>query len=341
LIIIPKLPTDTTNPELVPIAMILETRLDCLALYLRVIRYFAQQGFYGEALRWEDSDESPIYIAKRAEDTEGKQEANILPAVLIGIGGYVTGEKFLGKSRVATSLKGETSLSDMDTSLSLLIQGRSELEVYNLADKTALFLDSVKGDILGSAINLDHMSGISVGQVRKLVPKSGNPYVWECELRISISVNRLYMTARYPGKSPDPRVNSGKFAGESGDQHKEDTTSKRPMLSFASFTIEAGVAPSDYEFVVSEQHIFDDQGVKSAEAYAASRAAYSISMDPNGNFGNVPIGAPSASRDLVIEVESLGEATFDIVLPDEFRISSPGADILFSDLTGIPMKKES
>lgn len=267
MIIVPERSPNITNPEVIPIRMILETRMDALALYLRVLRYLGQKGAWGENLRWSDDPESPgIYIAKYSSNSIGK-DANPLPAILVGIGGYQTGEQFLTHSAVdIDTYRGTTKMTMMNTNISISVRGQNEQQTYMIADTTSLLLDNVKPEITAAALNLDYMSGISVGPVNKLTDPSGNPYLWECNMSFSVSIRRFYVSKNYTGlRTPDPATDSGSVlylgqAGEVGQYLFQDN--KRPMFALADFkvTIEGDTSKGEEpEVTVFEQSIFQQR----------------------------------------------------------------------------------
>lgn len=238
MIIVPEKAPHNTNPEVIPVRMILETRLDALALFLRVFRYLGQKGAWGPKLIWSDDPEkSGIYIAKYAANSIGK-DANPLPAILLSIGGYQTGEQFLTQSAVDIDPKnGTTKMTIVSTSISVSIRGQNEQQTYMIADRSSLLLDAARPQIVAAADNLDHMSGISVGPVNKLTDPSGNPYLWECNLGFSITVNRFFNTKNYTGfKTPDPAAdNDGLFLGMAGEVKRKSYREDRPMFALADF----------------------------------------------------------------------------------------------------------
>lgn len=262
MIIIPEKSPNSTNPELIPIKMILETRMDALALYLRVFRYFGQKGAWGEKLRWcDDQDKSGIYIAKYSSNSIGK-DINPLPAILLGIGGYQTGELFMSQSAVdIDQSRGTTKLTHMNTTISVSVRGQNEQQTYMIADRTSMLLDVAKPQIVAAAQNLDYMSGINVGQVSKLTDPSGNPYIWECNLGFSVSINRFYASKNYTGyKTPDPSEDSGAslYLGQAGEVGKKNWAQDRPMLALADFKaiIDNNSADGDEPEVIFETQIF-------------------------------------------------------------------------------------
>lgn len=238
MIIVPEKSPTSSNPELIPIRMILETRLDALALFLRVFRYLGQKGAWGDKLRWSDDPESEgIYIAKYSANSIGK-DANPLPAILLGIGGYQTGEQFLSQSAVdINQTEGTTKMTKVSTGISVSVRAQNEQQAYFIADTTSLLLDAVKPEITAAALNLDYMSGISVGPVNKLTDPSGNPYLWECNLSFNIVVNRFFNIKKYAGfKSPDPAVDEdGLHLGLAGEVKRKNYKEDRPMLALADF----------------------------------------------------------------------------------------------------------
>lgn len=238
MIIVPEKSPANANPEVIPIRMILETRLDALALYLRVFRYLGQKGAWGPKLIWcDDQEKSAIYIAKYASNSIGK-DANPLPAILLSIGGYQTGDKFLSQSAVSISPEdGTTKMTTVGTAISVTVRGQNEQQTYLLADRTSLLLDAVRPQITAAALNLDYMSGISVGPVNKLTDPSGNPYIWECNLSFNIVVNRFYNTKNYAGfKTPDPAADTeGLPLGAAGKVGHKNFKEDRPMLALADF----------------------------------------------------------------------------------------------------------
>lgn len=329
MIIIPRRPLDNNNPELLPIQMIIETRLDVLAVYLRVLRYLGSIGVYGKSLVWEDSPDSRLYIAKLSANSIGK-DANPVPAILVSVGGYQTGEKYLSQSMVSSGRDGSARLTEMNPPVSIVVRGRDELEATRLADLTSGYLDTLRPDILASVVNLEFMSGIGVGAVDKLRDNSGNPYLWECSLGFSVSVNRYYTTKRYPGGSPDPRINKGVFVGSAGEQAKEDPRSARPIFAYADFVIQAGTPEDGYDYTVSTQMIFDDTGEHTQEQAVEAGAAFTVSMSPDGNFGDVTVGEPGGERPLSIVMNTPGKAEMELTVPEGFMINVPG----FEDLPG-------
>jgi len=322
MIIVPVKPVDSTDPELLPIRMIIEDRMDIIALYLRVLRHVSARGGMGETLRWEDSDTSPIYIAKHASGTEFANEVNPLPALLIKIGGYRTNEMFLSQSMVNTHQEGSSRLSDLSPSIRISVRGRSEPETYRLSDILSKHLDTLRPAILASALNLEFMSGITTGEVYHLNDTSGSPYVWECNLDFSVSVNRYMMTAMYPAISPDPRKNKGLFLGTAGDQSKEDPNSTRPMFAYSDFVLKAGTPEDGYPYTVSTQMIFDEQGADTVLKKSNVSAAFEVSADLA--FGTVPAGHSTEIREVTVALASPGRGDFEMVFPDGVSPDIPG-----------------
>jgi hypothetical protein len=268
--------------------MIIEDRMDIIALYLRVLRHVSARGGLGDSLCWHDGDNSPVYIAKQASSTEFANEVNPLPALLVKIGGYRTAEMFMSQSMVNTHQDGSSRLSELNTSVRISVRGRSEPETYRLADVLSKHLDTLRPAILASALNLEAMSGISTGEVYRLNDTSGNPYIWECTLDFYVNVNRYMMTAKYPTVSPDPRKNKGLFLGTAGEQSKEDPLAFRPMFAYADFVLKAGTEEDGYPYTVSTQMIFDEQGSDTVLKKNKVSAAFEVSADLA--FGDVQAG---------------------------------------------------
>lgn len=263
MIIIPEKSPESTDLELLPIKMILETRMDALALFLRVLRYLGQKEVWGPKLVWSDDPEnSGIYIAKYSSNSIGK-DANPLPAILVGIGGYQTGELFMSHSAVDISPDfGTQKMTKMDTNISIAVRGQNEQQTYIIADVLSAMLDIVRPEVLAAAYNLDSMSGISVGPVNKITDPSGNPYIWECNLGFHISINRFYMTKNYAGKkTPDPAVDSEDkiYLGTAGKVGRKNFKQNKPMLAYADFVATVPGVTSDEgpEVTVYETNIFD------------------------------------------------------------------------------------
>jgi len=64
MIITPLKPRSTTDPELLPIQMIVQTRLDIIKVFLRVFRYMGSIGVFGDNLIWTDDKDSKLHIQK-------------------------------------------------------------------------------------------------------------------------------------------------------------------------------------------------------------------------------------------------------------------------------------
>lgn len=263
MIIAPDVSANSKDPELIPVHMILETRMDALALYLRVLRYFGQKGVWGDNLRWKDDPESEgIYIAKYSSNSIGK-DANPLPAILVGIGGYQTGDMFMSQSAVDIDpMRGTTKLTQVSTTISISVRAQNEQQAYKIADTTSLLLDNVRPEILAAAENLDYMSGINVGPVNKLTDPSGNPYLWECNMGFSIRVNRFYASKHYTGKgTPDPASDSGGSlylgqACEVGTLHPDWARQMFTLASFKGMIDSGGADGEEPEVTIFETSIF-------------------------------------------------------------------------------------
>lgn len=208
MIIIPALdPTKTSNPELLPIAICLENRLDVLKVILRVLRYMGSVGVWGDNLRWEDSKDSPLYIDKYY--TTDKQIVNPCPAILASIGGYKMSSQYLNNDSSMVTATQTTKVKARYIPLNIIVRGASEYQGYMLADRTAEFLEELKRPICGAVTNLDHLTDISVGSVEKTRDNSGNPYIWECHINLSAYVMHFITKEAYKD-FPIPGINTGK-----------------------------------------------------------------------------------------------------------------------------------
>lgn len=322
MIIVPSKRVDNTDPEVLPIHMVVENRMDIMAVFLRVLRYISSVGALGDNLCWDDSDKSPIYIADYASATEFASEVNPLPAMLLRIGGYGTGDRYMGHSMVDSSQEGTSRLDNMSPGLQIAVRGRNKTETYFLSDKLTREINTLRPAIIASALNMEYMSGINVGEVSRLNDTSGNPYIWECMLSFSVSVDTYMFTTNYPGISPDPRLNKGLFMGLAGSQEKEDPSIRRPLFSYADFVLQSGTPEDGFDYTVSTRMIFDDESGEAEERAFTTKSDFEVSVS-----GDPPAAIPGTKSDPVdvtVSMITQGPAEFEMTLPEGFAVAIPG-----------------
>lgn len=322
MIITPLIPRHKNDPELIPIQMIVQTRMDIIKVYLRVLRYLGSVGAFGEDLIWTDDKDTKLNIQKVGDDHYG--DVNYLPIFVIDIGGYRIEDKYFMNSAVDSSRgQGTSFVSDMEPGINITVRGRDDIETYRLADTLADYLRILKPDILGAVKNLEIMGGISVGKATPSNDSSGNPYCWECSVSFGVRATKYYNTKRYtgPGSSPDPGVNKGVHIGPAGIQSRLNPEGSVPLFSFANFVISAG-EDDESTFIVSDQIVYS--GEREAEHIPELTGAGLIFSSTDIDFGDVADPGPVVSKTLVIKARARGLQTVYIEIPTDFDIDVPG-----------------
>lgn len=330
MIICPGKPHANNDPELIPITMVLEHRLDALKVFLRVLRYLGQCSAFGENLIWEDSKKSPLYIAQMNDDKFG--DVNYLPSMWLDIGGYGVGETHLYESAVSTTKgEGTTVMDNINPSISIVVRAVSDLQAYKLADSLVGYLRVLRRSILSSVKNLENIGPISVGRVTQSRDQSDNPHMYECIISFALDINQFYNSRHYAGPdfSPDPGVNIGLHLGTSKSQKRKSRMEGVPMFSMASFQITAGDENSeDNDFVVLEQNVVRD-GLADASVKKGTATEMQLSAS-EFDFGDVDPLGPVKAHVLVLGAVQPGERMFKVDIPDHFAINIPG----FSEAVG-------
>jgi hypothetical protein len=325
MIIVPRLKVGSVDPELLPIRVILQTRMDAIVVILRVIRYLSSVGVYGESLKWFDSKDSPIFINKVGEDPY--DNANSLPSMTVDIGGYrIPDDKFLYENAIKTNQEGTDFYSELNTGVEILIKGRSDKEVYNLADNTADFLKVLKPDILGSVENLDGIFSITAGRVVPTTDASATPGRYECMVTMNIRAYKYLNWSRYkgPGDSPDPVLNKGIHMGTGGIQSRLNPEGTRPLFSYSSFVVTAGSSDAD-AFVVTNQTMFSGrEGVATPQDLdTATQLSFS---SKEFDLGEVP--PESGESELGISMTTQKDGNINIVFPEFIEVDLPGFSLV-------------
>ena len=325
MIIVPRVKPGNKDPELLPISVIIETRLDVIVVILRVLRYLGSVGVYGPGLIWEDSKDSPLFINKVGEDPY--DDANMIPSMTVDIGGYrIPEDKYLYENAVNTSQHGTDFYSELNTGVQILIKGRSDVEVYNLADNTADYLKLLKPDIVGSVENLEEMFSITAGKVVPTTDASASPGKFECMVTVSIKAYKYLNSTRYkgPGRSPDPTLNKGVHLGPGGIQSRLNPEGTKPLFSYGSFVLLAGDENSG-GFVVTNQMLFS--GREGVETSPDLDTATQISMSVKSiDFGEVPPASGEADIGISMTVEKNGDVT--LAMPEFVELNLPGFDVV-------------
>lgn len=336
MIIIPGVPVGNNDPELLPVSVIVETRLDIIVVILRVLRYFGSVGAYGPTLIWKDSADSPLFINKAGEDPY--DSANHLPSMTVDIGGYrVPDNQFLFSNAVNTSQKGTDFYSELNTSVQILIKARSDVETYTLADKTANYLKVLTPDILSAVENLEGIFSITAGKVVPTQDESSVPGKFECMVTLGVKAQTYLNWSRYkgPGGGPDPTLNTGVHFGVAGIQSRLNPNGSKPLFSYGSFITLAGDEDTG-GFTVTRQMLFS--GRKDMEGEEISDTATRISLSVKElDLGDVP--PDEGTGELGISLTAQGEDDLEIELPAFVEVDLPGFDVVHKGNPIIKLRK--
>lgn len=150
-----------TDESIVPIHVRLQSRADLLALVLRIIRYFFQQGVAG--LTWTDDPNTDIFI----EDSfmENPEDVNMFPSIIISMGGAPFNETAMMQNISQYNLNNRVVFVHQTTSFNMEIKGRNKLETYKISEAIAAILFLAKDEILKHATDIEDIRGINVGSV--------------------------------------------------------------------------------------------------------------------------------------------------------------------------------
>lgn len=176
----------TDNEDIVPVHVRLQSRADLLALMLRIIRYFFQQGLVG--LKWtDDHNTTDIFI----EDSfmENPEEDNMFPSIIISMGGATLNPNAMMQNIAQYNLNNRVIFTHQTTSFNMEIRGRNKLETFKISEGIGAIMFLLKDEILKHATDIEDISGISmspVNPVANLVDGQNNLLGFKSNVSFSI-----------------------------------------------------------------------------------------------------------------------------------------------------------
>ena len=314
MIIVPQLDPSKVRHDLIPVFIEVQTSADIRVVFLRLLRFVASRGLFGEKLLWSSGKDCRLFIHEDGDYDTG-DEVNMVPRIVLSGGG--------GQNRkmgMSGSTSGQTGFGSMKTvtsgtSIVLDITGRDKYEAGRLAELCNDFLDILIPQIKASVTNIDDISGLSWAGARKSSSKSGDPKEWKAGVSFSVEYYKSYEVSRYKGsgKSPHPLYNLGVPLGEADKQSQAYGDNIKPIFSLLDFRVTAGT-DDDELVVVHKTFLRDSDGNEPVIPEVMDTPC--ITSDPAVlEFGEVASGEYSEPLSAVVTPDTDGEQSVTVTLP--------------------------